>query len=176
MRILLLAAATVSFASLSIAVAGSQAAQPATAPRAANAPQYGTFGFDATGMDRSVAPGQNFYQFANGNWDRTTQIPADQSNYGMFSVLADLSEARTRGILEEAARNPGSRMGDFYASFMDEAAIERAGIAPIQPVLSRIKGLGGRGQWAAELGRLAHMGIRGPDWRLRRHATNAIPT
>ena len=162
MRTLLLAAASVSLASLSIAVAGSQAAPPAARARPANAPQYGTFGFDAAGMDRSVAPGQDFYQYANGNWDRTTQIPADQSNYGMFTTLADLSEARTHGILEEAARTPGSRMGDFYASFMDEAAIERAGIAPIQPILNRIKGLNDRSQWAAELGRLAHMGIRGP--------------
>jgi putative endopeptidase len=162
MRTLLLAAATVSLASLSIAVAGSQAAAPATKGRAANAPQYGSFGFDMAGMDRTVAPGQSFYGYANGNWDRTTQIPADQSNYGMFTTLADLSEARTHGILEEAARTPGSRMGDFYASFMDQAAIERAGITPIQPMLNRIKGLSDRSQWAAELGRLAHMGIRGP--------------
>ena len=161
MRTLLLAAATVSLATVAIASAGSQAAQPATKARA-NAPQYGTFGFDATGMDRNVAPGQSFYNFANGNWDRRTEIPADQANYGMFSVLADLSEARTRGILEDAARTPGSRMGDFYASFMDEAAIERAGITPIQPVLARIKAVGDRSAWAAELGRLGHMGIRGP--------------
>jgi putative endopeptidase len=156
----LLLAATISVASLAIAGAGLHAAQ---APAArANAPRYGSFGFDAAGMDRDVAPGQSFYNFANGNWNRTTEIPADQANYGMFSVLADLSEARTRGILEEAARRPGSRMGDMFASFMNEAAIERAGIAPIQPILTRIKGLADRGQWAAELGRLAHYGIRGP--------------
>ena len=154
MRTLLLATATISLASLSIAVAGSQAAQPAS-KAAAHAPRYGTFGFDAAGMDRSVAPGQSFYNFANGNWTRTTQIPADQSNYGMFTVLADLSEARTRGILEEAARTPGSRMGDMYASFMDEAAIERAGITPIQPVLSRIKGLSDRSPRGPGFDRLA---------------------
>src|SRR5436190_5796797 len=162
MRTLLLAAATVSLTGLSVGIAtsGSQAA-PAAKARA-NAPRYGTFGFDATGMDRNVAPGQSFYNFSHGNWDRTTQIPADQANYGMFTVLADLSEARTRGILEQAAARPGTRMGDFYASFMNEGAIERAGITPIQPVLSRIKGLSDRSQWAAALGRLAHSGIRGP--------------
>src|ERR1043165_1916546 len=160
MRTLLLAAAAISLASLSVAVAGSQAAQRPAAK--ANAPRYGSFGFDAAGMDRNVAPGQSFYNFANGNWDRTTQIPADQANYGMFTVLADLSESRTRGILEQPARRPGTRMGDLYASFMDEAAIERAGIAPIQPVLTRIKGLADRSQWAAALGRLAHSGVRGP--------------
>ncbi|WP_395611560.1 M13 family metallopeptidase [Allosphingosinicella sp.] len=160
MRNLLLAAATISLATVAFATAGTQAA-PAAKARAAR-PQYGTFGFDATGMDRSVAPGQSFYNFANGNWDRRTEIPADQANYGMFSVLADLSEARTRGILEQAARRPGSRMGDMYASFMDEAAIERAGVTPIRPILNRVKALADRSQWAAELGRLAHMGIRGP--------------
>jgi putative endopeptidase len=162
MRTLLLAAATISLASLSVAVAGSQAAQAPATKGAANAPRYGTFGFDAPGMDRTIRPGQSFYNYANGNWDRTTEIPADQSNYGMFTVLADLSETRTRGILEEAARAPGSRMGDFYASFMDEAAIERAGIAPVQPILTRIKAIADRSQWAAELGRLARYGIRGP--------------
>ena len=160
MRNLLLAAATISLATVAFATAGTQAA-PAAKARAAR-PQYGTFGFDATGMDRSVAPGQSFYNFANGNWDRRTEIPADQANYGMFSVLADLSEARTRGILEQAARRPGTRMGDMYASFMDEAAIERAGVTPIRPILNRVKALADRSQWAAELGRLAHMGIRGP--------------
>ncbi len=160
MRNLLLAAATISLATVAFATAGTQAA-PAAKARAAR-PQYGTFGFDATGMDRSVAPGQSFYNFANGNWDRRTEIPADQANYGMFSVLNDLSEARTRGILEQAARRPGSRMGDMYASFMDEAAIERAGVTPIRPVLNRVKALADRSQWAAELGRVAHMGIRGP--------------
>src|SRR6218665_3978400 len=159
MRTLILAAATVSLATVAVAAGGQATQRPAAR---ANAPQYGTFGFDTAGMDRAIAPGQSFYNFANGNWDRTTQIPSDQSNYGMFTVLADLSESRTRGILEEAARTPGSRMGDMYASFMDEAAIERAGIAPIQPALTRIKGLADRGQWAAELGRLAHQGVRGP--------------
>jgi putative endopeptidase len=159
MRTLLLAAASISLATL----AACQTAQPpAVTNPPANAPRYGSFGFDAAGMDRSVAPGQSFYDFANGNWDRTTEIPADQANYGMFTALADLSEARTRGILEEAARTPGSRMGDMYASFMDEAAIEQAGIAPIQPVLTRIRGLTDRGQWAAALGRLQHNGVRGP--------------
>ncbi|TMJ19112.1 MAG: M13 family metallopeptidase [Alphaproteobacteria bacterium] len=163
MRKLIIAlAATTAIATAAVAAYG--AAQPHAGHAAAPAarPELGTFGFDATGMDRNVAPGQSFYNYANGTWDRTTEIPADQANYGMFTRLADLSEARTRTILEEAAQTPGSRMGDLYAAFMDEAAIERAGIAPIQPVLARIKGISDRGQWAAELGRIAHYGIRGP--------------
>jgi len=139
------------------------AAQPRPAPAAAaSAPQYGTFGFDLAGMDRNVAPGESFYRFANGNWDRTTEIPADRSNFGMFTVLDDLSRGRTRAILEEAARQPGSRIGDFYASFMDEAAADAAGIAPLQPLLTEIKGIRDRTQWAAALGRNLRRNIRGP--------------
>src|ERR1044072_5123029 len=83
------------------------------------------------------------------------QTPADRSNYGMFIVLDDLSRTRTRAILEEAARRPGSRIGDFYASFMDEAAVNAAGIAPLRPMLAEIRGISDRSQWARELGRLS---------------------
>jgi len=129
---LLLLAASTSLAAASIAAYA--VAQPA--PSAA--PQIGAFGFDLAGMDRNVAAGESFYRFANGNWDRATEIPADRSNYGMFTALDDLSRARTRAILEEAMRNPGSRIGDFYASFMDEAAVDAAGITPLRPMIARI--------------------------------------
>jgi putative endopeptidase len=125
-------------------------------------PQLGSFGFDLAGMDRNVDPGDNFYQFANGAWDRATEIPADRSNYGMFTLLDDLSKSRTRAIVEEAAQRPGSRIGDFYASFMDEARIEQAGIAPIQPLLQRVQAIRTRADWASELGRLMRQGTTGP--------------
>ncbi|MEA3013537.1 MAG: putative endopeptidase [Sphingomonadales bacterium] len=148
-----------SFASL----AASQHGAPAPTPgSAATSPQYGTFGFDAAGMDRNVAPGASFYNYANGNWDRTTQIPDDRSNYGMFTVLADLSQTRTRSILEEAARTPGSRIGDFYASFMDEAAVNAAGIAPLRPMMARVQAIADRSDWAAEAGRLFRQGVTAP--------------
>src|SRR4051794_23555410 len=99
--------------------AGAIAAAPAshTAPAAATraGPQIGTFGFDAAGMDRSVAPGDNFYQFANGTWAKNTPIPADKATYGMFTALDDLSRSRTREILEEAKNNPNSKIGNAYA-------------------------------------------------------------
>ena len=161
MRTLLLAAATISLASLSVAVAGSHAGQNQAAQKA-DAPRYGTFGFDVAGMDRSVSPGQSFYNFANGNWDRTTEIPADRSNYGMFTVLDDLSKQRTRAILEEAAQRPGSRIGDFYASFMDEASINAAGLSPLRPMLARIQAISDRSGFAAEAGRLFRQGVNAP--------------
>jgi putative endopeptidase len=139
-------------------------ATPAPAPASASAarPQYGSFGFDVAGMDRSVQPGDSFYRFANGNWDRTTEIPADKSNYGMFTLLDDLSRQRTRVIVEEAARTPGSRIGDLYASFMDEAAIERAGLTPLQPTIARIRAIGDKAGFAREAGQLLRDGVPGP--------------
>ena len=104
-------------------------------------PVYGTWGFDLDGMDRQVAPGASFYQFANGRWLATTKIPEDKSNYGMFTALSDQSDARTKQIILGASGAPGTesrKIADYYQSFMDEAAIEAKGITPIQPDLARI--------------------------------------
>src|SRR5439155_21369390 len=118
-------------------------ASPAAAPALARAPkpQYGAFGFDAAGMDTSVAAGDNFYQYANGTWAKNTPIPADKSNYGSFNILDDLSRERTRGIIEVQARNPSSKIGNAYASFMDTAAIDAKGIAPFDPWLRQVRSL-----------------------------------
>jgi len=140
----------------------SAAAAGPAAPEGMERPQIGSFGFDVTGMDRTVDPGDSFYRYANGNWDRVTEIPNDRSNYGMFTMLEDLSRSRTHAILDEAARTPGSRMGDFYASFMDEAAINSAGLAPLQPMLNEIRAVRTRSEWAAELGRMFRRGVSGP--------------
>ncbi|MGK6319853.1 M13 family metallopeptidase [Sphingomonas sp. DT-204] len=132
--------------------------EPATP---AGAPEIGTFGLDTSGMDRSVAPGDDFYDYANGTWDRRTQIPADRASYGMFHVLQDRSLEQTRAILEEAARQPGSKIGDYYASFMDEAAAEAKGIAPIKPWLAAIAGAKDKTALVTEAARLQRAGIGG---------------
>jgi putative endopeptidase len=163
MRTLTFLAATTALAAATIAAyAAAQPAHHAAPAAAANRPQIGAFGFDLAGMDRSVAPGDSFYRYANGNWDRTTEIPADRANYGMFTVLADLSQTRTREIIEAAARTPGSRIGDFYASFMDEAAVNAAGITPLRPSLARIQAIANRSDWAAESGRLFRQNVTAP--------------
>jgi putative endopeptidase len=119
-------------------------AVPEAPAPAAPKPQYGTFGFDTAGMDRSIAPGDDFYGFANGTWAKTTPIPADKSNYGMFTVLDDLSRERTRQIIEEQAKDPNSKIGAAYASYMDEAAVEAKGLAPFEPWLGQVRGLNSR--------------------------------
>ncbi|MDQ2671110.1 MAG: M13 family metallopeptidase [Gemmatimonadota bacterium] len=144
------------------AVPTAATARQATPPARAGDPQIGTFGFDVAGMDRTIAPGESFYGYANGSWERTTEIPADQSNYGMFTMLADLSAERTRAILDEAMKRPGSRIGDMYASFMDEAAVEAKGAAPLQPWIERIGRISSAAEFAAVSGELLRDGIRGP--------------
>ncbi|HTL33889.1 MAG TPA: M13-type metalloendopeptidase [Kofleriaceae bacterium] len=117
-------------------------AQPAVAMTTSKGkPEYGTFGFDTNGMDKSVKPGQSFYNFANGAWAKATPIPADKSNYGMFTVLSDKSDERTKEIILNAKSASGAeaqKIADFYGSFMDEAAIEKAGMDPVKPELAKI--------------------------------------
>lgn len=130
------------FALVPAALIAQSTSQPVATPApaaSADRPTYGTFGFDAAGMDRSVKAGDDFYGFANGTWARNTPIPDDESNYGAFNVLQDLSRERTRGILESARGDARSQIGRAYATYLDTAAIERAGLAPIQPWLTKIK-------------------------------------
>jgi predicted metalloendopeptidase len=136
------------------------AALTATAPSgpapagAANA----AHGIDLAGMDRSIAPGDDFFGYANGTWLRTTAIPPDRSSYGVGSALIELTRQRTAGLIQDAANAsaaPGSdarRIGDYYAGFMDEAGIEKRGLAPLQATLDRIAAIQNRQDLARVLG------------------------
>jgi len=147
------------------------AADPGSHPAVAAAghPVYGTFGFDTAGMDRTVAPGDDFGRFASGTYIRNLAIPADRADSGMFALLRDLSQKQTRDIVEAQARlkgaKPGSearKVGDFYATFMDEAAIEAKGLAPLKPTLDAIQAIGDRAQLAAYFGKATRQGMRMP--------------
>jgi putative endopeptidase len=122
-------------------------------------PELGNFGFDESGMDREIAPGDNFYLFANGEWVKKTEIPADKSNYGMFTRLDDLSKERVKGLLDQAAKDPGSKMGIAYATYLDESSIEKKGLAPIQPILKQIRAVKTHNQFEALLPKLAPKGV-----------------
>jgi len=117
-----------------------------------------TSGIDTAGMDRSVTPGDNFYDYANGTWLRDTPIPADRSSYGSFAILAGEIDERVAGLIQATAAAKAPRgseaqmVGDFYSSFMDESAIEAAGLAPLKPTLDSIAAIGNRTQLAYFLG------------------------
>jgi putative endopeptidase len=116
---------------------------PSTAPHLEA--QAGGFGLDLAAMDRSVAPGDDFYRYVNGSWLKTTQIPSDMARFAEFGRLAELNANRNKSILEKAAAAPTTaeekKVGDFYVSLMDDAAREAAGMAPLKPELDRIAGI-----------------------------------
>jgi putative endopeptidase len=121
--------------------AAPMAPAPVPVPVAAPKPTYGTYGIDTAGMDTSVAPGNDFFEYANGTWAKNTQIPADKSRYGLFNVLDDLSKERTRTIIEAQSKDPNSRIGAAYESFMNEAAVESKGLTPFEPWLSEVRSI-----------------------------------
>src|SRR5215217_684543 len=148
-----------------------QAAVGGSAPPAApasGAPAYGRFGIDVAGMDRTANPGNDFYSYANGSWHKAIEIPADRSNWGTFAILADLTEQRTRGLIEDAAKQQAPRgstaqkVGDYYAAFMDEAAIEKQGLGPIRPILDYIAGISTRADLSRAVGLANRYGIGVP--------------
>jgi putative endopeptidase len=124
-------------------------------------PEYGTFGFDEAGMDKTVAPGDDFYGFANGQWAKSTPIPADKSNYGSFNILDDRAREQTRGILEQAKTDPASKIGRAYATYLDTATIDAKGLAPIKPWLAEIKA-STKASYATLLGKAQRNGVGGP--------------
>jgi predicted metalloendopeptidase len=102
-------------------------------------------GFDLANMDKNTAACTDFYQFANGGWLKNTEIPAAYPSWGSFNVLAENNRKDLHDILEEAAKNTkaakGSneqKIGDYYASCLDESKREAEGMKPLVPELARI--------------------------------------
>ena len=130
----------------------------ALAASAQNAPAPETHGIAVASMDRSVKPGDDFYQYANGEWIKRTEIPPDRAEVDVFSNLADLSNKRTADLIEEIAKsNPPAGSGarkvaDLYNSYMDEAAIEAKGLAPLRPHLEAITAIHDKRELARALG------------------------
>jgi predicted metalloendopeptidase len=104
----------------------------------------GAFGLDLTAGNPAVKPGDDFFSYASGNWYNTFQIPPDRASFGAFNQLDELSKQRVREIIEAAAAahapagSPTQKIGDYYAAYMDQAAIEANGLAPAQSDLKRI--------------------------------------
>jgi len=105
-------------------------------------PELGTFGIELGDMDKSVAPGDDFNVYVNGEWLKTFEIPAERSSYTRFTSLAERSEKRIRAIIEQSAEGDApegslkQKIGDTFAAFMDTDAIEAAGLAPIAAELA----------------------------------------
>jgi len=121
-------------------------------------------GIDPANFDRSVRPQDDFYQFVNGGWLKANPVPPEYSSWGGFTELDERNKANLRQILEHAAASPGPGpvellVGDFYASGMDTAAIEAAGIKPLRPELDRIAAIHSPVDVQAEIARLHTQGV-----------------
>lgn len=116
-------------------------------------------GIEATALDRSVDPCVDFYQFACGGWIATNKIPEDRATWDRMAELTEKTLASLQILLDEAAKKPGDKVGDFYASCMDEAAIENAGTAPIKALLAKTQGVKDAKSWFAALTELHRVGI-----------------
>jgi putative endopeptidase len=147
---LLLAASLLAVSPIHLAVAQASPAETAIAP----SPR----GIDTAAMDRSVKPGDDFFEYANGNWLKNTEIPADRSSYGNGAMVSELTDRRVAELIQEAAKSrapAGSerrKIGDYYASFMDTTAIDSAGLAPLKPTLDSIAAIRDRVDLARFLG------------------------
>ncbi len=124
-----------------------------------------TPGIDPSTLSKTDRPQDDLYRFMNGTWLDATEIPADQAIYGSFHILRDNSEIAVREILEDAAANPSpgvsQKIGDMYASFLDEARADELGAAPIQGDLNRIRHLSSLDEATKLMGELSSQGISG---------------
>jgi putative endopeptidase len=142
------------FTALGVAIGA--ACNPAH-PEVKTAAPSAASGVDLVGMDRSVSPGNDFYAYANGGWIRSHDIPADRPSYGTGAIVDEKTIKRTSELIAEAARSAPSgsearKVGDYYASYLDEAAIAAHGTAPLKPALDRIAAIADRRGLAAALG------------------------
>ncbi len=121
-------------------------------------PRFGTWGIDLKGMDTAVKPGDNFFDYVNGTADRTMVIPADKTSNGVNEVLEDLSEARSKAIVEDLAAHTSlsgddRKIADLYNSMMDEKTVEARDAAPLAPALADIRAITTKSQMAAYMGK-----------------------
>lgn len=125
-------------------------------------------GITLENFDESVNPGDDFYRYVNGTWLRETEIPADRSNFGAFTVLADEAEANLRTIIEAAAASTAAqdtdlqRVGDFYTSFMDQQRLEDLGFSPLLEWQARIDGVSSRSEMLVTMAELNRIGVQIP--------------
>ncbi len=145
-----------SAAALAIAAASLPAPLAAQAKQAPAPRKFGSWGVDLSARDASVKPGDSFFDFANGGWYKTAEIPADQPLAGIALDTHLLTQAQLRSVVEDSARNPSTQsagqVGALYASFMDEAGLEKLDGSPLAADLAAVKAAASKSDMARLMG------------------------
>jgi predicted metalloendopeptidase len=119
-------------------------------------------------IEPSVRPQDDFFEYLNGKWLKTVEIPSDKSSWGSFMELRENTLPQLRGIIEKVATKNAAkgtdeqRIGDFYASFMDEARLEQLGVTPLKGELDKIAAMKDKSELPAMLARLGKIGVGVP--------------
>jgi putative endopeptidase len=154
--------------SLLTAITTAQAGEGAAAAKTATAakPAALASGIAVEYVDPSVRAQDDFFTHLNGKWLKTTAIPADKSSWGSFAKLQDDTQPQLRAIIENAAKSPNQaagtdaqRIGDFYASFMDEKKVDALGLAPLNAELASIAAIKSRAELPAMMAHLGRLGV-----------------
>ncbi len=130
--------------------------------------QQATTGIDRAQFDTTVRIQDDFNQHISGTWLKKTEIPADKSSWGAFQALHELTQPQLRSIVEAAAKNPGKagseaqKIGDLYASFMDDKLRTTLGIKALQKELTRITALNDKKQIPALIAHFNEIGVNAP--------------
>ena len=125
---------------------GAALAAGLTVAIAADKPQFGTFGLDTTAMDLSVKPGDDFYDYANGAWQKKAVIPPERTGAGSFDDLQITSENRMKAIVADLEAKPQvkgeeKQLKDLYDAFTDTKQIEANGLKPFRKDIDYLTGL-----------------------------------
>lgn len=142
------------------------AATAQTPPNPPTPPKQLVSDIDRSAIDPSVRPQDDLYAHVNGRWLKTAVFPPDKAYIGAGEQIYDQTQQQLRTLIEGAARRTddrgAARIADLYASFMDEAAIEKLGLAPLAGELAAIDAVGDRKQFAALMPRLGRHGVAMP--------------
>jgi len=137
--------------------------------RAAQESSADSHGVDLTSLDKSCKPCQDFYHYANGEWLKKNPIPAAYPSWGRFNELAERNRDHLHQILEQTSVNHSAtlgsneqKIGDFYASCMNEQQVNAEGAKPLHPELERIQAIASLSDLEAEVARLQSMGVSAP--------------
>ena len=125
-------------------------------PAKPNVPQ--SHGVNPASLDRSVRPGDDFFEYANGAWLKSTEIPPDRNSVALDTALIEQTNKRTADLIAEVAKQGAAagdksrKIADLFNSFMDEAGIEAKGVSPLRPHLDAIAAIHDKRELARALG------------------------